>query len=150
MYDRTTSGAPVPAPREVRHSLSALVNGLVAQRLVLLHSSDSSRCTPDPAAEPGTWKHVIAIAPRGYAAGRPSGLLGCPARHPDGVKVLFHLLFPCPPDICLTRLTRTVFKALQSETRVIVGLCSVIFRLFWVMLGYSAACLPVRTLQAHG
>ena len=63
VYDRTTSGAPVPAPREFRHSLSARVNGLVAQRLVLLHSSDSSRCTPDPAADPGTGKHGIAIAP---------------------------------------------------------------------------------------
>ena len=63
MYDRTTSGAAVPAPREFRHSLRALVNGLVEQRLVLLHSSDSSSFTPDPAADPGTWKHVIAFAP---------------------------------------------------------------------------------------
>ena len=62
----TTATRPVrrfPAPREFRHSLSALVSGLVEQRLVLLHISDSSRCTPDPAADPGTWKHVIAIAP---------------------------------------------------------------------------------------
>ena len=63
MYDRSTSGAPVPAPRAFRHALRALVSGLVAQRLVLRHSSDSSRFTPDPAAEPGTWKHGMAIAP---------------------------------------------------------------------------------------
>ncbi len=63
VYDRTTSGAPVPAPREFRHALRALGNGLVAQRLVLRHSSDSSRCTPDPAADPGTWTHGIAFAP---------------------------------------------------------------------------------------
>ncbi len=77
MYDRTTSGAPVPAPREFRHSLSVLVNGLVEQRLVMLHISDYSSFTPDPAAEPGTWKHVIAIAPPWlsfWAAYRPDGL----------------------------------------------------------------------------
>ena len=63
VYDRNTSGVPVPAPREFRHSLSALVSGLVEHGFVILHISDYSNFTPDPDAEPGTWRHFVSIAP---------------------------------------------------------------------------------------
>jgi SAM-dependent methyltransferase len=61
VYDR--SGAPVPPPREFRHTLSALVSGLVEHGFVILHLSDYTDFTPEPDAEPGTWGHLVSIAP---------------------------------------------------------------------------------------
>jgi len=54
---------PVPPPREYRHTLSTLVNGLLAAGFVLQHLSDHKDFHPDPTAEPGTWAHFTAIAP---------------------------------------------------------------------------------------
>ena len=63
VYDRTKSGAVIPPPREFRHSLSALVSGLVEQGFIIQHVSDYSNFNPDPNAEPGTWDHFVSIAP---------------------------------------------------------------------------------------
>ena len=63
VYDRSALGAPVPPSREFRHTLSALVSGLVEHRFVIQHVSDYSDFTPDLHAEPGTWRHLVAFAP---------------------------------------------------------------------------------------
>ncbi len=63
VYDRSASRAPIPAPREFRHTLSALVSGLVEHGFIILHLSDYSNFTPDPHAEPGTSRHLVAFAP---------------------------------------------------------------------------------------
>lgn len=57
------SGETVPQPREYRHTLSTLVNGLVAQGFVIRHVADDRDFNPDPTADPGTWEHFTAIAP---------------------------------------------------------------------------------------
>ncbi|OUC05397.1 hypothetical protein RY27_27535, partial [Litorilinea aerophila] len=53
----------VPPPREYRHTLSTVINGLLAQGFQIRHLSDCSDFYPDPTAEPGTWDHFVAIAP---------------------------------------------------------------------------------------
>lgn len=63
VYDRGKSGARVPPPREYRHTLSALVGGLIGRGFAVLHISDYSGFHPDPQAEPGTWDHFVSIAP---------------------------------------------------------------------------------------
>ena len=61
VYDKP--GTPIPPPREFRHTLSALVSGLVVNGFVILHLSDYTDYQPDPDAAPGTWGHLISIAP---------------------------------------------------------------------------------------
>jgi 2-polyprenyl-3-methyl-5-hydroxy-6-metoxy-1,4-benzoquinol methylase len=63
VYRDTGAGASVPAPREYRHTLGTLVNGLVEQGFAVRRVSESESIWPDPAAEPGTWDHFVAIAP---------------------------------------------------------------------------------------
>jgi ubiquinone/menaquinone biosynthesis C-methylase UbiE len=63
VYDRGKSDAPIPPPREYRHTLSTLVGGLVGQGFTILHVSDYSDFYPDPKAEPGTWDHFVSVAP---------------------------------------------------------------------------------------
>lgn len=53
----------VPWTREYRHTLSALINGLIGQDFVIQHVSDYTDFHPDPAATPGTWDHFTAIVP---------------------------------------------------------------------------------------
>lgn len=53
----------IPPPREYRHTLSTLINGLIEQGFVIRHVSDYTDFHPDPDAEPGTWDHFTAIAP---------------------------------------------------------------------------------------
>jgi len=55
--------APIPAPREYRHTLSTVINGLIDSKLVIEHMSDSADFGPNPNAEPGTWDHFTAFAP---------------------------------------------------------------------------------------
>jgi ubiquinone/menaquinone biosynthesis C-methylase UbiE len=57
------SDESVPKPREYRHTLSTLVNGLIERGFVIRHLSDSTDFSPDPNATPGTWEHFTAIAP---------------------------------------------------------------------------------------
>ena len=63
VYDRNKSGAAIPPPREFRHTLSTLVNGLFEQGFIIHHVSDYSNFNPDPNAEPGTWDHFVSIVP---------------------------------------------------------------------------------------
>ena len=78
-YDRSTSKTVIAPAREFRHTLSALVNGLVRNGFVLVHLSDYSGFTPDATAEAGSWAHLLAVAPSWlsfWAAYRPDVLLG--------------------------------------------------------------------------
>ena len=71
------SDVSVQQPREYRHTLSTLINGLIEQGFAIQHVSDYTDFYPDPAAEPGTWEHFTAIAPPWltlWAAYRPGGL----------------------------------------------------------------------------
>lgn len=64
VYDRDRQrDAPIPAPREYRHTLGALINGLVERGFVLLRISEFKDLHPDPDATPGSWRHLTAIAP---------------------------------------------------------------------------------------
>ena len=63
VYNRGETGPSIPPPREFRHTLSALVSGLVEQGFIIQHVSDYSNFNPDPTAEPGTWDHFVSIAP---------------------------------------------------------------------------------------
>ena len=57
------SGETIPMPREYRHTLSTLINGLIEQGFVVRHVSDSTDFSSDLNAAPGTWEHFTAIAP---------------------------------------------------------------------------------------
>ncbi|GIV79219.1 MAG: SAM-dependent methyltransferase [Litorilinea sp.] len=63
VYRAEEAPTQVPPPREYRHTLSTVINGLLAQGFQIRHLSDSSDFYPDPTAEPGTWDHFVAIAP---------------------------------------------------------------------------------------
>jgi SAM-dependent methyltransferase len=60
---RPGAAAPIDPPREYRHTLGRLVNGLIAAGFAIDHLSDGVDCHPDPAAPPGTWDHFVAFAP---------------------------------------------------------------------------------------
>lgn len=51
----------LPAPREFRHILSTVINGLVAQGFILRGLWEE--LTSDWNAAPGTWEHFMAVAP---------------------------------------------------------------------------------------
>jgi SAM-dependent methyltransferase len=63
VYDRSRAKLAIPPSREFRHTLSALVRGLVAHGFVIVHLSDDFGFTPDPEAEGGTWAHLLSVAP---------------------------------------------------------------------------------------
>jgi SAM-dependent methyltransferase len=62
-YDRRQTDQQIPQVREYRHTLSALVSGLVEQGFLIQHISDYTDFTPDPEAEPGTCRHLTALMP---------------------------------------------------------------------------------------
>ena len=51
----------IEGPREFRHTMGALVNGLVARGFVILGLWESA--SPNPDAEPGTFDHFMTIVP---------------------------------------------------------------------------------------
>ncbi len=62
----------VAGPREFRHTLTAVLNGLIGRGFVLLDVHEEP--WGDPAAEPGSWGHFCTIAPPWlalWAARRP-------------------------------------------------------------------------------
>jgi SAM-dependent methyltransferase len=59
-YDDGTS-ARVKGPREFRHTMSTLLNGLAGHGFVLLRFWEDTGKDPD--AEPGTWQHLKSVAP---------------------------------------------------------------------------------------
>lgn len=61
---REDGSAPaIPPPREYRHTLSTVVNGLADLGFTIRRLSDQSSIYPDLAATPGTWDHFVAVAP---------------------------------------------------------------------------------------
>jgi ubiquinone/menaquinone biosynthesis C-methylase UbiE len=60
---RAGSTPAVPPPREFRHALSTVVNGLVEHGFTIRHLVDLVSIYPDPDAEPGTWDHFVSIVP---------------------------------------------------------------------------------------
>ncbi len=64
-YRRDAGGTvpAVPAPREYRHTLSTVVNGLTEHGFTIRRLADLPGIHPDAAAEPGTWDHFVATAP---------------------------------------------------------------------------------------
>jgi len=86
VYDRTMlDGAPIAAPREYRHSLGSLINGLTGHGFLLMHVSEFKDMYPDAHAAPGTWQHLTAYAPPWlvfWSMYRPD-ILGRPADHGD-------------------------------------------------------------------
>jgi SAM-dependent methyltransferase len=65
---------PIHRPREYRHTLGTLVNGLIEHSFLLLGLSEEHFGEPDSNAEPGSSEHWTAVAPpwlRFWAAFRP-------------------------------------------------------------------------------
>ena len=58
-----TGSPPIPGPREYRHALSTIVNGLAEHGFTIRRLADVVSIYPDPEAEPGTWDHFVSIAP---------------------------------------------------------------------------------------
>jgi len=63
VYAKRPGEAPVPGPREYRHTLSSIINGIVASGFVLQKVLEWSADAPPPDAEPGTWDHFRLCAP---------------------------------------------------------------------------------------
>ena len=64
VYNRSENpGETILPPREYRHTLSTIVNGLAAHGFVIRHLSDTMDLSHDEQAEPGTWDHFVAFAP---------------------------------------------------------------------------------------
>jgi ubiquinone/menaquinone biosynthesis C-methylase UbiE len=61
VYDHSAAPA-VPPPREYRHTLSTLVNGLADHGFVLRHLAEHTEPS-GPGAAPGTWDHFTTVAP---------------------------------------------------------------------------------------
>jgi hypothetical protein len=53
----------IPAPREYRHTLGTITEGLAGRGFVLRHLAEFKDLDPDPGAEPGSWQHLTAFAP---------------------------------------------------------------------------------------
>ena len=49
--------------REYRQALGPMVNSLLGLGFTLQHLSDSRDFCPDPHAAPGTWDHLVLVAP---------------------------------------------------------------------------------------
>jgi SAM-dependent methyltransferase len=58
-----TPRKPIIGSREYRHTLSTLVNGLIAAGFTLMRLEEEYLGDPDPHAEPGTTEHFTAVAP---------------------------------------------------------------------------------------
>jgi len=61
--DGRADARAIPGPREYRHTLGALIDGLSAHGFVLRHLAEFKDLHPDPHATPGSWQHLAAIAP---------------------------------------------------------------------------------------
>lgn len=61
VYDDDGTPREVAGPREFVHTLSTVLNGLIARGFVLLHCSEFTGAAPDPA--PGSWEHFQQVAP---------------------------------------------------------------------------------------
>jgi SAM-dependent methyltransferase len=57
------AGQPMAGPREYRHTLSRILNGLVDDKFVVLKVSEWAGHPPNPEAPPGEWEHFTAYLP---------------------------------------------------------------------------------------
>jgi 2-polyprenyl-3-methyl-5-hydroxy-6-metoxy-1,4-benzoquinol methylase len=62
VYDKDNS-QPIPNPKEFRHTLSNLINGLIDSGFRVQHLSDKDNFHPNLNDEPATWSHFSAYAP---------------------------------------------------------------------------------------
>jgi SAM-dependent methyltransferase len=58
-----TAPPPIPGPREYRHTLSTVVNGLAEHGFSIQRLTDAVSIYPDQNAKPGTWDHFVSVAP---------------------------------------------------------------------------------------
>jgi SAM-dependent methyltransferase len=58
--DEDGNNKRVKGPKEFRHTLSTLLNGLIKQGFMILCMTEDTGDDPD--AEPGTWQHFMAVA----------------------------------------------------------------------------------------
>ncbi|MCC6455823.1 MAG: methyltransferase domain-containing protein [Caldilineaceae bacterium] len=75
-----TPGEAIHRPREYRHTLGTLINGLTAHGFLMVRLDEENLGHPDMEAVPGTTEHFTAVAPpwlRFWASFRPN-LLGMP------------------------------------------------------------------------
>lgn len=61
LEDETGRWRQIASPREFRHSLSTVVNRLVAHGFVIMRLQEALSSDPNP--EPGTWEHYKSVAP---------------------------------------------------------------------------------------
>jgi ubiquinone/menaquinone biosynthesis C-methylase UbiE len=61
VYDQSKSLSKIPEPREYRHSLSRITNGLIKEGFLLAYFSEIK--SNDPQSLPGSWGHFTDIAP---------------------------------------------------------------------------------------
>lgn len=61
--DGPSEAPPIAGPREYRHTLSTVLNGLVEHRFTIRRLADVVSIYPDQTAEPGTWDHFVSVAP---------------------------------------------------------------------------------------
>jgi SAM-dependent methyltransferase len=62
VYDREGRDR-IMNPREFRHALGDVMNGLIETGFLISHVSDFADMHPDLNAEPGSWDHFVAFAP---------------------------------------------------------------------------------------
>ncbi len=63
VFGGETPKKPINGPREYRHTLSTLINGLVEQGFVIRRVSEDTLGTPDFSAPPGSKEHFSAVMP---------------------------------------------------------------------------------------
>lgn len=63
VYRRENATMSVPPPREYRHTLGAILNGLLAAGFALTQLVEDESLYPDADAEPGSWEHFVSTVP---------------------------------------------------------------------------------------
>lgn len=56
-------GRSIEPPREYRHTLETVINGLIDGGFRITHLDEGTDTDPDPNAVPGSWDHFNAIVP---------------------------------------------------------------------------------------
>lgn len=59
VYDEDGARKQIPGPKEFRHTLSTIVNGLTKLGFVILMVSEETQQNPE--AEPGSWEHLMTV-----------------------------------------------------------------------------------------
>jgi hypothetical protein len=65
VWDEQGNCQKILGPKEFRHSLGTLINGMVESGFVILGLWEES--SKDPSAVPGTWDHLMLVAPQGLS-----------------------------------------------------------------------------------